>query len=394
MARFSGHLSRHQKKDKSWLQRKTRYKGSSASTQKIRSVELFAGVGGLSLGLYEYCRRVEIGHKMELALEWDAEVLEILKDNLQPSYSISNDIENIFNGKPKAGAALTDVETEFINMHPEIMNPDILMGGPPCQGNSNANNHSRRDDSRNKLYLKMVRAAIVINPRVVVIENVRDVVRSKGKEVEIATKELTKLGYYVSQRVLKASDFGVAQTRSRHFLIASKEGLPDFSILDEHVLKSPRTVKWAIWDLRDKLRDTGEFDSTTKRPSKLNRERMQWLIDNNKHELCHELKPKCHQKKNTHPAVYGRMHWNEPSSTLTAGFTSNGQGRYTHPDADPGRTLTPHEAARIQSFPDWYKFPDNGKRSVLTKGIGNAVPPLLSLYVCHVAISTLNEYQS
>ena len=383
-------LIRHQKKDKKWLQRKTKPQ-MHTNGSCIRSVELFAGAGGLSLGLNEYTRRIQASHKIEFALEWDANVLKVLSDNLKPVSTLATDVENIINGKSLKSKRLTKKEQAFVEEYTHAKKPDILMGGPPCQGNSNANNHSRRTDSRNKLYLKMVRAAIVLNPRIVIIENVRDVVRSVGGEVQTAIEVFEQLGYKVSHEVLKASDVGVAQTRSRHFLIASKGRKPDFSILEQFKLPKARTLKWAIWDLRDKLTTEGEFNSTTKGKSKLNQERMQWLIDNDEYELCYDLKPDCHKRKNTHPAVYGRMHWDEPSSTLTAGFTSNGQGRYTHPDADPGRTITPHEAARIQSFPDWYKFPDNVKRGILTKGIGNAVPPLLAMYVCHVALSSLDE---
>jgi len=381
-------LLRHQKNDKKWLQRKSK-PIVSTNLPSLRSVELFAGIGGISLGLHEYLRRIGRSVQIELALEWDADVLEIFKSNLKPNSDMSADIEDIFDGKPIFGEKLTEKEKKFVAKFPNTMSPDFLIGGPPCQGNSNLNNHSRRKDSRTKLYLSMVRAAIVLKPELVIIENVRDVIKSEGKEVEKAVKQFEKMGYYTSSEVLCGRDFGVAQDRYRHFLIASKKSVPDFSIIETFRLKQPRTLKWAIHDLKDKLQTEGEFNSTTKTPNQLNKDRMQWLIDNDEYELCFELKPDCHKRKNTHPAVYGRMYWNKPSSTITAGFTSNGQGRYTHPDADPGRTITPHEGARIQSFPDWFKFPDNGKRGTLTKGIGNAVPPLLALYVCHVAMETV-----
>ena len=82
------------------------------------------------------------------------------------------------------------------------------------------------------------------------------------------------------------------------------------------------------------------------------------------------------------------MYWDRPAHTITAGFSSNGQGRFTHPEAFPGRTITPHEAARIQTFPDWFQFPTD-KRGVLKKAIGNAVPPILAMHVAEVALSTL-----
>ena len=70
------------------------------------------------------------------------------------------------------------------------------------------------------------------------------------------------------------------------------------------------------------------------------------------------------------------MRWDEPCSTITRGFGSTGQGRFMHPSAYPGRTLTPHEAARVQTFPDWFDFGGH-LRGTMSKTIGNAVPPLI-----------------
>ena len=119
-----------------------------------------------------------------------------------------------------------------------------------------------------------------------------------------------------------------------------------------------------------------------------NRERMQWLIDRDLYDLPNEKRPPCHQNGHNYPAVYGRMHWDRPAYTITAGFGSNGQGRFQHPDR--ATTLTPHEAARVQTFPDWFDFSDHsGMRRVLSKSIGNAVPPLLAMYVAHVALLSI-----
>ena len=169
---------------------------------------------------------------------------------------------------------------------------------------------------------------------------------------KLQLKTLERRGYKVEYDTLDADDFGVAQTRTRHFLIARKDKKPDFTEIDQFKLNKPRTLRWAIEDLKSKLTTEGDFNSTTKKKTDLNQERTM----NMNMSYVMSSKPPSHQKKNTHPAVYGRMHWDEPSSTITAGFTSNGQVG-THPDANPGRTITPHEGARIQSFPDWYKFP-------------------------------------
>ena len=383
-------LLKHQKNDKTWLRRKTKPDLVENPDRIIRSVELFAGAGGLSLGLSEYCRRVGFSHKIEFAAEWNEDIMDVFLTNNSPTTSSTSSVDQMFDGKLKLGRRLTKIEKSFVKEHPHAMNPDVLMGGPPCQGHSNHNNYTRRTDDRNKLYLRMVRAAQVLKPSTVIIENVRDVEKSEGDEVNIATKRLKKMGYHVEHKVLCAAHYGVAQMRYRHFLIASNKAKPEFHQLLDLKVKENRSVLWAISDLKDKCTRDGGFNSTTVNPSKLNQQRMDWLIDNDEYNMVKNLKPDCHKRNDTHPSVYGRMYGERPSSTITAGFTSNGQGRYTHPTAKPGRTITPHEAARIQSFPDWYKFPDEkGKREVMKKSIGNAVPPLLGLYVSYVAIQTL-----
>ena len=150
-----------------------------------------------------------------------------------------------------------------------------------------------------------------------------------------------------------------------------------------------RTLHWAIGDLVDDYNQNDTYN-TPANSSAENRMRMKWLIDNNEWNLPNHLRPKCHQNGHNYPAVYGRMKWDEPASTITAGFGSNGQGRFTHPSAKPGRPLTPHEAARIQTFPDWFRF-DRHKRSTMSKTIGNAVPPLLAMHVANVVIQSIIE---
>jgi len=78
--------------------------------------------------------------------------------------------------------------------------------------------------------------------------------------------------------------------------------------------------------------------------------------------------------------MYGRLSYDLPAATITGGFGSPGQGRFIHPTQR--RTLTPHEAARLQFFPDWFKFSDVATRTALAKMIGNAVPMKLSYAFC------------
>src|SRR6185295_15215993 len=135
-----------------------------------------------------------------------------------------------------------------------------------------------------------------------------------------------------------------------------------------------RTVRWAIGDLtavkRDYIYDTASESSAT------NASRMKILFENRLFDLPNRHRPTCHRNGNhSYVSMYGRLRWNRPAHTITTGFGSMGQGRYVHPQQR--RTITPHEAARLQTFPDWFDFGTKTKRGVLAKAIGNAVPPML-----------------
>jgi DNA (cytosine-5)-methyltransferase 1 len=117
------------------------------------------------------------------------------------------------------------------------------------------------------------------------------------------------------------------------------------------------------------------------KPAKMtveNARRVRYLFENNVYDLPDEVRPPCHRdKEHTYQSVYGRLRWNAPAQTITSGFGSMGQGRYIHPRRR--RLITPHEAARIQGFPDFFDFSPAGGVTSLRKMIGNAVPPPLMI---------------
>ncbi len=378
-------LSRYD--DAKWLRMKKKPRHYGTTT--IRTVDLFAGCGGLSLGIGEACRRMKFKHSIELALEWDQDALDILDFNLKPKNTLCADILDHIDGKLGA-KKLTKNEQNLINNYPNILNVDILSGGPPCQGYSNLNNHTRGDDDRNELYLRMVRAAEILKPISVIIENVQSVTRSKSQVVQRAEKHLKKIGYHVDSKVMKGVENGVPQMRKRHFLLASRDHEVDFEMISTIPRKQDRTLKWAIDDLKYLNGKRKDKFSVANQANDVNQSRMNWLIENDKYVLPNYLRPKCHQNGHTYPAVYGRMYWNKPSPTITSGFMCNGRGRFTHPFAYPARTLSPHEAARVQTFPDWFDF-NTEKRSVITKTLGNAVPPILAMNVTFLLFHSLNN---
>ena len=217
-----------------------------------------------------------------------------------------------------------------------------------------------------------MRCAEILKPDTLIIENVPGVLHDKHGVVQTADEYLKTLGYSVSFDVVKMWKIGVAQTRQRMLLIASRVANDvDINKIVEASALPVRTMEWVISDLLEQYTDGSVFDSAAIH-SPVNQARIHYLFENDLYELPNEQRPDCHRlKPHTYPAVYGRMHWNRPSPTITGGFACCGRGRFIHPLRE--RTLTPHEAARIQYFPDFFDF-GGMTRTALVKAIGNAVP--------------------
>lgn len=344
----------------------------------IQAVDLFAGCGGISVGLDEAARRVGRRLRVALAADVDADVMAILRRNLVVDHPRTDDVSKLFPGE--VGASLSDAEARLAEAIGAL---DFLTGGPPCQGHSDLNNHTRRADPKNALYLTMARAAEVLRPRYVVIENVAPVQWDKSGVVTRTSEALGNAGYRVSARVVDSSKLGVPQRRRRYILFASRvPGVAPEEVLSgldqrqcEHAV---RTVRWAIGDLLG-IKSDATFDTSSTR-SAANVRRMAYLFEHGTYDLPDSERPDCHRDGgHSYRSVYGRLRWDQPAQTITTGFGSMGQGRYVHPQRR--RTITPHEAARLQTFPDWFDFGTQTRRGVLAKAIGNAVPPLLMVEI-------------
>jgi DNA (cytosine-5)-methyltransferase 1 len=254
-------------------------------------------------------------------------------------------------------------------------NVDLVVAGPPCQGHSALNNRTRHDDDRNGLYMSVPRVARLLEPRVVVIENVPGVSRDRRQTLERSLAALQELGYTTSAFRVDLSQLGTPQTRKRHVTVAVRGAERRFEM--PSTVGEPRSVGWAISDLDDR-----EARAPFDKPSEMsadNRKRIDWLFDNNAYDLPNHLRPVCHQTDHSYKSMYGRLKWDEPAQTITSGFGSMGQGRFVHPRRR--RTLTPHEAARLQFLPDAMRFESVTKRTELATMIGNVAPPALTMTV-------------
>jgi DNA (cytosine-5)-methyltransferase 1 len=326
----------------------------------------------MTVGIEEAARRGGRRLTVALAVETDAEVVDIYKRNVNGATVKTEDVTNIFDGS--LGETLTTSERKLAA---SVGGISILLGGPPCQGHSDLNNYTRRKDPKNALYLTMARAAEVLKPEVVIIENVAPVQWDQSGVVQAATAALKNAEYSVSGRVLDLQTAGVPQRRRRFVLLASRVPSVDpAAILDS-----------AIRDLLDV--DSESIFDTPSQKSKKNARRMAYLFKKGTYNLPNQRRPKCHRKGgHSYVSVYGRLRWTQPAQTITTGFGSMGQGRYVHPQRR--RTITPHEAARLQTFPDWFDFGGKTRRGVLAKAIGNAVPPLLMVELGRLVIAALD----
>ena len=343
----------------------------TSSGKKIRTLDLFAGCGGTALGVEAACQSLGLRSEIAWAIDFEASACRVFADNFPDATVVHGDIQHYLSNDLEG--PLTDGEKR---LRSNIGLVDILIGGPPCQGHSDLNNYSRRNDKKNGLYLYMARAAKVFRPQHIVIENVQGLPHDRSGVLESTLSTLEGEGYSISTGRVDLARLGVPQRRRRHIVLASLSG--KVRPLEEIVRQSEceeRNVEWAIKDLMD--RRTASIADTPSTPSKDNRGRIDYLFSNDLYDLPNKRRPPCHRdKKQTYKSVYGRLQWSRPSQTITSGFYSMCMGRYVHPERK--RTLTGHEAARLQFFPDFFRFDAAGTRTALAKIVGNAVPMKLS----------------
>ncbi|MCL6692269.1 DNA cytosine methyltransferase [Pseudomonas sp. R3.Fl] len=343
----------------------------SSGGNHVSLVDLFCGAGGISLGISEAAQDLGFSMRIPLAVDFEAAAVNVYKENFKFANVVQADVSDIFSNSDQF-TQLTDAEQK---LKENIGKVDILVGGPPCQGHSDLNNYSRRDDPKNSLYFIMARAAYVLQPSHIMIENVLGARHDKNGVVHKTISALQELGYQVEMAPVDLTVIGVPQTRRRLIIIASKAKSPDITDAVERFSTTTRSLEWAIKDLED--RNSSSLEETPSKPSKNNMARINYLFENNLDDLPNHMRPPCHAHGNhSYKSIYGRLKWNEPSQTITSGFYSMCMGRYVHPSRR--RTLTAREAARLQFFPDYFKFGAAGSRTAIAKIIGNAVPPKLS----------------
>ena len=366
---------------------------------QLRIVDLFGSAGGFGLGAslaaQAFGRRAVFG----AVVDTDADALGVYERSLPVRSTWARSVSMLVDHSVDydEDKAAFDYPPEILDaaFAEELGRADLLIAGPPCQGHSNLNNHSRRDDPRNELFVSAVAIAIAGDVPAVVIENVPSVVNAKEGVVQTARDLLEDAGYAVAMGVLRMDVLGGWQTRRRFFLLAVRGG--DSDRLQTAVdawrssaghapskARDPLSSLWAIEDLQDML-GAAPFGQPPVQKEE-NVLRIAALFENDTHDTPNELRPDCHKDGTSYGAVYGRMHADRPAPTITTGIGTPGQGRFVHPTRP--RMVTPHEAARLQGFPDGHDFMGGDKttRKSLAKWIGDAVPPMLGAIACGLVL--------
>lgn len=365
--------------------------------EEISALDLFAGAGGFSLGIENS------GIHVVAAVEFDKKIATTYKYNHQNTKMYNIDIRqvaaNFQDALTNKYSEQKNIEDAFLSVGKSV---DLIFGGPPCQGFSMAGRRIRREksffeDERNLLFLEFLRMVKYLKPKVFIIENVPGMLNYDNGRVKREVEErFSVLGYDVKSRVLSAEKFGVPQKRKRAIFIGNNLGLDSETLFPEESNEEKNFV--TVWDAISDLPSLKsgyqiEPCSYATVPQSSYQKMMRNTNDGffynhvaaiHKEKTINILKmikpgqtmkdlPETMRTKSVHSGAYGRMLKDEPSYTLTTRLNTPSVGRITHPVDD--RTITPREAARIQSFPDNYRF--IGDITTVGMQIGNSVPPLL-----------------
>ena len=336
-------------------------------TKKYQLIELFAGTGGLALGMEK------AGFESLLLNEIDKHACNSLRKN-----------------RPEWNVVEGDISTIDFSEYKE--KTDVLSGGFPCQAFSYAGKKLGFEDTRGTLFFEFARAVKSIKPKIILAENVRGLFKHEsGQTLKVIKSVIDELGYdLVEPRVLKSVFYQVPQKRERLFLVAIRK---DLSAQVKFKWPSPY---FRIMTMRDGLKkgflySTDVPKSIGQSYSKRKAETLAQVPQGGywrdlPDELKREYMKKSYFLGGGKTGMARRLSWDEPSLTLTCSPAQK-QTERCHPDET--RPLTVREYARIQTFPDSWCF--TGPITAQYKQIGNAVPVNLAHAMGRALVSLLND---
>jgi DNA (cytosine-5)-methyltransferase 1 len=349
------------------------------SPRLLRMIDLFAGCGGITAGF------TATGHYIPVAaVEHDLAAAATYAVNFGEDHVHWADINNWVTG--------------------ELPTADMVVGGPPCQGFSNLGARRSRDP-RNALWRRYVDTLIAVKPRAFLLENVdRFATSGQFRNLIRETHRNGRLrDYHLDHHIVRATDFGAPQLRRRIIVIGTHRDLDKIEVPRTTMLPETwKTVRDAIGDLEPQVDNKTLPDSMTeifgqvvpgaykssdlhiiRNYTDISLQRFNHIpAGGNRLNLPDHLKAPCWLDHDTGSLdVMGRLHWNKPSVTIRTEFFKPEKGRYLHPEEN--RTITHHEAARLQGFPDDFQW--CGSKIQIARQIGNAVPvPLATALAEHL----------
>lgn len=352
-------------------------------------MDLFSGVGGLSYGFSK-------------SNFFNILIANEIEKDISIAYTLNHPSVVMLN------CDIGDITKEKLTKLLKGKKIDIIVGGPPCQSYSTLG--KRQMDKRASLFLQYKRILELVNPTAFVFENVVGILSmNKGKLFNEVQTEFSKLGYQLKYRILDAADYGVPQHRERVILVGFKGQNPfTFPTPSHGSAEQPFiTLKDAIGDLpvlrsgeesseyrfepNNKFLQfvrEGSGSTLTEHKAPKNGDSLIKIMNalkdgESKMDLPEEIRP-----KSGYGNTYAKLWWERPSTTITRNFACPSSSRCIHPR--DSRAMTIREGARLQSFPDNYKF--YGTDGMKRLEIGNAVPPLLSIALVNQMINALDSY--
>lgn len=362
---------------------------------RYRLIDLFCGAGGLTLGFTK-------AFGQSLTPVWA---------NDFNAYAV-----NTYNANFGNHCATGDIQEIVSHKINDIPKADLVIGGPPCQGFSLLNKN-RLGDPRKQLWRPYLDIVAHCGAEIFVMENVPQLLASE--EYQEIISAVTAMGFKTASAILCAADYGVPQTRKRAFVVGCKFADPKLffppkpthkkfsketteTLFIDRLKKPWVTVKDAIGDLpppagTEIRNDPAPLDlhfGRTPTPMSLKRYKAIPEEGMNRFDLqrrAPDLTPACWIRKTEGGTdLFGRLWWGRPSFTIRTEFFKPEKGRYLHPMQH--RPITHREAARLQSFPDSFKF--TGTKIEIARQIGNAVPILLAQSVAKCILTMLKSKET
>lgn len=354
--------------------------GKRGGPPKIAVFDFFCGCGGTSEGFREA--------DMEIvwALDADPAAARTFRENFPQAAFHEGDVDAL---------KVEELKREM-DKHPDCLT--LFCGCAPCQPFTKQQTQKKQDDPRRHLLLSFARFVEAAKPDFIFVENVPGVQKDQGGNDSPFAQFLAiidRLGYHYDKpgAVVAAQDYGAAQIRHRFIFLASKHGVARIPEATHGHGKTPyRTVRDAIADLppieAGESYDDPEHRITCHRAAALSAKnlariqatppdgggRVDWPAKSGLRLKCHTRMRtnvgKKKQKHSGHTDVYGRLWWDRPSTGLTTRCNSYSNGRFGHPEQN--RAISIREAARIQGFPDTFRF--TGSLNDQARQVGNAVP--------------------